>query len=202
MKTKALYGQRAAEVAVIAIMLMTLPAVAEEIPLMAGIRMAFQVPTKKASREGMESFIGGGADLGLSFKKHLDLTGEVEYIHGRNDNTFAVYDPQGNILDSGVLNESAFSGLFSLRWRLWNAATPYVGLGAGGSRLTWTVAGYKESANAPVMEALTGYEFASSEHFRLDLDLRFRSQRADVDWGGVPNDISGIQFSVESHYNW
>jgi len=187
------------------ILLLTLTAptaIAGEFPLQAGIRMAFQVPAKKASREGMDSFIGGGGDIGLAVMKHLDLSAGAEYIQGRNDNTFAVYDQQGTILDVGILNESALSGLLSLRWCLRDNATPYFGVGAGGSRLTWKVAGFREHANAPVMEALAGYEFATSEHFRLDLDLRYRSQKADVDWGGVPNDISGIQFSVGSRYNW
>jgi opacity protein-like surface antigen len=189
----------------LAFLLFTLPALtafAGDVPFRAGIRMAFQVPAKKASREGIDSFIGGGGDIGLSLIKHLDLWGGVEYVQGQNDNTFAVSDPQGNILDAGVLNESALSGLFSMRWCLRDKATPYFGVGAGGSRLTWKVAGYKEAANAPIMEAFAGYEFTTSEHIRLDLELRFRSQRADVDWGGVPNDISGIQFSVGTHYNW
>jgi opacity protein-like surface antigen len=202
MKTTGHRVQWAAGLTFLLLTLTALTAFAGELPFRAGIRMAFQVPTKKASREGMDSFIGGGGDIGLSVMKHLDLSAGVEYIQGRNDNTFAVYDQQGNILDSGVLNESALSGLLSLRWCLWDKATPYFGVGAGGSRLTWKVVGFRENANAPVMEALAGYEFATSEHFRLDLDLRFRSQRADVDWGGVPNDISGIQFSVGSRYNW
>jgi opacity protein-like surface antigen len=179
-----------------------LPAPAQDHPFRAGFRMAIQMPTKKASRDGMDSFIGGGGDFGLSFMKHLDLLGGVEYVQGRNQNLFAVYDRQGNVLGSGVLTESAFSGLLTARWRLWDKATPYLGLGAGGSRLTWKIAGFKENANAPLLEAFAGYEFATSEHFRLDLDLRLRSQKADVDWGGVPNDVSGIQFSVGSHYNW
>ena len=179
-----------------------LPARAQDLPFVAGIRMAIQVPSKKVSREGVDSYIGGGGDIGLSLQKHLDLLGGVEYIQGRNQNTFAVYDRQGNILDTGFLSESALSGFFSLRWRLWNKTTPFFGAGVGGSRLTWKVSDYKESANAPLFEAFSGYEFATSEHFRLDLELRFRSQKADVDWGGVPNDLTGFQFSVGSHYNW
>jgi len=175
---------------------------AQDLPFVAGIRMAVQVPSTKASREGVDSYIGGGGDVGLSLTKRLELLGGVEYIQGQNQKTFAVYDQQGNILGTGVLNESALSGLFSLRWRLWERATPYFGAGVGGSHLTWKVSGYKESANAPLFEAFSGYEFATSEHFRLDVDLRFRSQKADVDWGGVPHDLTGIQFSVGSHYTW
>jgi opacity protein-like surface antigen len=177
-------------------------ALAEELPLKIGIRMAFQVPLKKASREGMESMIGGGADVGLFFRRHLDLSGGVEYVQGRNDNTYAVYDLQGNILDSGFLDESALSGLVSLRWRLEEKSTPYIGFGVGGSHLSWKVGGFKEGANAPLLEAFGGYEFATGDHFRLDLGLRLRSQKADVDWGGVPSDLTGIEFSVGSSYNW
>jgi opacity protein-like surface antigen len=202
MNTSSCWKSRLAVFLFLSLSLSILPARAQDRPFRAGLRMAIQVPTKKASREEMDSFIGGGGDLGLSLRKHLDLLGGVEYIQGRNQNLFAVYDRQGNILGTGVLTESAFSCLLTVRWRLWDKSTPYFGLGAGGSRLTWKVAGFKENANAPLLEAFAGYELATSEHFRLDFDLRFRSQKADVDWGGVPNDVSGIQFSVGSHYNW
>jgi len=202
MHTSSCWKSRLAVFLFLSLSFSILPARAQDRPFRAGLRMAIQVPTKKASREGMDSFIGGGGDFGFSLREHLDLLGGVEYVQGRNQNRFAVTDRGGNILDTGVLTESVLSGLFSARWRLWDKATPYFGLGAGGSNLTWKIAGFKENANAPLVELFAGYELATSEHFRLDLDLRFRSQKADVDWGGVPNDVSGIQFSAGSHYNW
>jgi len=100
------------------------------------------------------------------------------------------------------MTESALSGLVSLRHRLWDRSTPYFGLGAGGSRLAWKIGGSRESASGPLAELFAGYEFATSEHFRLDLDLRFRSQKADVDWGGVPSNLSGFVFSAGTYYAW
>jgi opacity protein-like surface antigen len=179
-----------------------LPGRAQELPFRAGLRMAIQVPAKKASRENVDSFLGGGAEAGYAFGKHFELDGGVEYLQGGGKTLFAVYDQQGTILDWGQLTESALSGLVSLRYRLWDQGTPYFGLGAGGSRLTWKIEGYKESANGPLLELFAGYEFAHSEHFRLDLDLRFRSQKADVDWGGVPSDLSGFAFSAGTYYAW
>lgn len=184
------------------LLLAPFPGWAQDQSLRAGLRMAIQVPAKKASRENVDSFIGGGAEAGYAFGKHLELTGGVEYLQGSGKTLFAVYDQQGTILDWGQLTESALSGLVSLRYRLWDRGTPYFGLGAGGSRLAWKIEGYKESANAPLLELFAGYEFAHSEHFRLDLDLRFRSQKADVDWGGVPNDLTGFAFSAGTYYAW
>jgi opacity protein-like surface antigen len=184
------------------LLLSVLPVRAQEHPFRGGLRMAYHVPTKKASRENVDAFIGGGGELGVSFSQRFDFLASVEFVQGRNPNDYAVYDRQGTILDWGPLSEAALSGLLSLRYRLWSRSTPYFGLGLGGSRLSWTIARYRETANAPLGEVFAGYELATSERFRLNLDLRFRSLKADVDWGGVPNDLSGVQISAGSHYTW